>query len=194
MQKLLSFLKTGGGIILILVFGLLIGFFTGMQYKSYQMQRNLEKFQENIDKIFTEEDSNENQISETNQNNKFNEANILDNEKKNKYIEKIDIIVEVNEYKSILNSENRFNGKTRSLKGKIKNNSDQSFNKARLFVIFLDENDQPIYEDDYNPLYNSDKMESIILKPNYTNEFNFNTDGVPNEWSGKIKYQINDIE
>ena len=90
--------------------------------------------------------------------------------------------------------DNRYNGKARSLTGTIKNNGDKEIKKVELLVMFLDENEKSIYENTYNPLYNSDKYESVVLKPNYVNEFSFNTDGVPSGWSGKVQYKISNIE
>ncbi|MDD2807492.1 MAG: hypothetical protein PHW95_03180 [Patescibacteria group bacterium] len=185
MNKLLSFLQSQWIILVVLIVGLLFGFFLGMEYKSYQIQKNLQTFQKDLNQIF----SGANKESD-----KTKEAGTLSNEEKNNYIPKIDISVQVDEFKSIIDSDNIFNGKARRLVGTIKNNSDKEIKKAELLVMFLNENDQSIYENTYNPLYNSDKFEDVILKPNYINEFSFNTDGVPKEWSGKIRYHISDIE
>lgn len=194
MDKLLSFLKAKLIILVALIVGLSLGFFLGMEYKSYQIRKNLQTLQEGLGQAFQETIGQIFPNTNDKESDKTKEASVLTEEEKNAYIPKMDISVKVDEYESILSNDNRFNGKARSLTGTIKNNGDKDIKKAELTVMFLDENEQTIYENTYNPLYNSDKWEAVILKPNYVNEFGFATDGVPKEWSGKIKYQISDIE
>jgi len=183
MNKLIAYPQSK--LIFWIIISLLLGFFLGIEYKSYQIQKNLQTFEESLNQISPEDN---------NESDKVKEAETLSEEEKNNYIPKIDISIKIEEFESIIDSENIFNGKARGLVGTIKNNGDKEIKKVELLVIFLNENDQSIYEYTYNPLYNMDTLENVILKPNYINEFAFNTNGVPKEWSGKIKYEISDIE
>ena len=62
---------------------------------------------------------------------------------------------------------------------------------------FLDENGNPFFEEKYSPIsiYSSGYR---VLKPNYTYRFDKNEyhtiDNLGDEWSGKIKIEIVDIE
>lgn len=182
MNKIISFLKNNRIFVITILLSLSVGFYFGISYKNYQIRKNLNKITE---ALFNDE---------MKENKEIKKSTVLSDEEKNNYISKIDISVNIKEYNSAFSQDNRFNGKARSLKGIIKNNGDKDVKKAELLIIFLDKNGDPIYEDTYNPLYNTDQFKSIILKPNYINEFGFSTDGVPVEWSGQIQYQINDIE
>ena len=83
------------------------------------------------------------------------------------------------------------------IKYAIKNNGSEILTEIKVTVYFLDKNDNPFFEKSYSPIskYNFDYK---ILKPNYTYRFDKNKyqtiDNLGDEWSGKIKIEIVDIE
>ena len=174
--------KLNKKLIIVAVIFSVVGFISGYFYKGYEIRKNFLGFANNF------ETSNKDVVDSQSQ-----KTNVTNKEEIEEYIDNININVEIKEYDSYIDSQNRFNDKARSLYGSIKNKGDKNIKSAELLVKFLDDAGNPIYENDYNPLYNSDKLESVILKPNYSNEFSFNTDGVPSEWSGQIEYRISDL-
>lgn len=162
-----------------------IGFGSGYKYKEYLIVKSLQE----LANAFSNFGNSNTNSSDTQQ------AAVADTQEEKDYIaNSANIEVTVDEFKSYSDSDNRFNGKARSLKGTIKNTGEKTIQSAILLVVFLDANEKAVGEHEYDPLYNRDSYESVLLKPNYSNEFSFNTDAAPSEWGGKVQYRITDIK
>lgn len=82
---------------------------------------------------------------------------------------------------------------------KVKNNGDRTLTMVRVRVVFRDENDQPIAEEEYTPVSPYSYGGDTVLRPNYIwqNERNrfYTASQVPSEWrSGNAVASIVDIE
>lgn len=82
---------------------------------------------------------------------------------------------------------------------KIRNNGDRTLTMVRVRVVFRDENDQPIAEEEYTPVSSYSYTGSTVLRPNYIwqNERNrfYTASQVPSEWrSGNAVASIVEIE
>ena len=86
--------------------------------------------------------------------------------------------------------------KTPCLRYAIKNIGSETLKKIEVIVYFLDKNGKAFFEEKYYPIstYSIDG----VLKPNYTYRRNKDTytpiENLGDEWSGKIKIEIVDIE
>lgn len=69
MNKILSFLQSKRIILIVLIAGLLVGFFLGMEYKSYQIRKNLQTLQESLSQTFSDSSNKEVDKTTANANN-----------------------------------------------------------------------------------------------------------------------------
>lgn len=84
---------------------------------------------------------------------------------------------------------------------KIKNEGDRTLNRVTVNVVFYDENDKPIAEEEYNPVLVTEYSfgDNTPLKPNYIWQQErgrfYSADKVPSEWkAGKVTASITSIE
>ena len=79
----------------------------------------------------------------------------------------------------------------------IKNIGSEALTRIKVVIYFLDENSNPFMEEVNIPISKS-SYDLQILKPNYTYRMDKNTYNVyknlGDEWSGKVKIEIVDIE
>jgi len=84
----------------------------------------------------------------------------------------------------------------------LKNKGNAIINKAVITVYYLDKNNKPITEQELIPVRNDDSVitnssEPVRpideLKPNFTKKYMFDINP-PSDWSGKVKYEISNID
>ena len=112
------------------------------------------------------------------------DSEIASFEEKQKYIKNITLKdVEVFDY------EDFFDGKVKSFKGTVVNNTDKTFTKIILTVYMYDKQGNIIAEQDFNPIDYGKPF-----KPKFVKDFAWKLEEyAPKEWSGKIKVEITDV-
>ena len=114
-------------------------------------------------------------------------------EAKQNYIQNYLVLFEIEA--KIINT--YFDEKKPGVKYAIKKKGSETLKRIEIIIYFLDKNGNPFFEEKYSPIsiYSSGYR---VLKPNYTYRFDKNEyhtiDNLGDEWSGKIKIEIVDIE
>ena len=81
--------------------------------------------------------------------------------------------------------------------GEIKNRGDVALKTVGLIIYFLDDQDNPVHEMSYIPVYVTKRSygeDAVPLKPNYSRKFGVRTDSAPSEWSKKVRIILSDLE
>jgi len=120
--------------------------------------------------------------------NKELDEKIANQKEKLGYIDKV-IIIESHIGQSFLGEAGIF--------GELKNMGDRELTEVEITIYFLDKNDKPIFEKNYNPVLVSEFSfgdEGKPLKPGYSRKFGVRADDAPSEWSKKVQVKVTDIE
>ena len=179
MKKIKAFLKTTKGLLIVAVtISLLIGFFLGIQYENNRIKKNI---QETFNEFFP--------TSEEKQSNKKTAESVETNLLKEEYIRN-DLLLEN------IRIEEKY--ENRRIKGVVKNNGNKILNEVEIIVYFLDEEGNPMGEENYYPVLVTEYSflnDNKPLKPNYVKDFEYIIENdAPPEWSGKIEVEIINID